>query len=241
MPYTLLPAGEAEKPLFFRLDGEAAERHGAIGYLRCDFGKTGKEFWSTWFDCQKHLKTYNFRNEFDEVIDSLRDDGEKPPFSSRYAPAAYCAETPGAELPAGRGKGFMMRTLDYSYYARCNPRYGDYDIGLYAFDNRWLLPEPAGKHELPAKRFSVLPSSGEMILITRGERKHTPFSSGATPEETRLAADDFNEGIGVTRAQEKAMLAGLLHGWDAPAAKPRNYDMDGSLRIQPKEKDGPER
>jgi hypothetical protein len=243
MPYTLLPAEETEKPLFFRLDGEAAERRGALGYLRADFGKTGQEFWTTWFDGQKHLKTHTFKTEFNKVVDSLRNDGERPPFANRYALAAFCATTPGTALPAGRGKGFVLRTLDYSYYARCNPQYGDYDIGLYAFDNRWLLPELAGKHELPEKCFSVLPRGGEIILITRGENPYTPFASDrATPTETRIAIDDLNGAMGVTRAQEEAMLAGLLQGWDTPAAKPWNYDRAGNPRqALHKKKDEPER
>jgi hypothetical protein len=242
MPYTLLPAGEAEKPLFFRLDGEAAERHGAIGYLRCDFGKTGKEFWSTWFDSQSHLKTHTFKTEFNAVVDSLRDDGERPPFSSRYALAAFCAETPGAELPAGRGKGFMMRTLDYSYYARCNPRYGDYDIGLYAFDNRWLLPELEGKHELPELCYSTVPSSGELILVKRNESGYYRCENSSADEwHNREYAGDANIRLGVTRAQEEAMLAGSLFGWDSPAAKPWNYDMNGNPQRTPPKRDAPER
>jgi hypothetical protein len=238
MPYTLQPAEEAEKPLFFRLDGEAAERHGSIGYLRADFGRSEKEFYSAWFDSQKHLKTPSFKHEFDEVINSLRDDGEKPPFASRYALAAFCAAKPGAEFPAGRGKGFRIRTPDFSYYARCNPKYGDYDIHCFAYDNRWLLPELADKHELPKRCFGILPSSGDMILITCGERKYTPFSSSATPEEKRRMVDIFNEANGVTRAQEEAMLAGSMFGWSVPAAYPWNYEQDGTPRsLPPKNKD----
>jgi hypothetical protein len=147
MAYALLPAEETEKPLFFRLDGETAEHYGAIGYMRADFGRNGKEFWTTWFDCLKHLKSPAFENEFDELVDSLRNDGENPPFASRSGLAAFCAANSGAELPAGRGRGFVIRTLGFSYYARCNPQYGDYDIGLYSFDNRFLLPVLAGQRE----------------------------------------------------------------------------------------------
>jgi hypothetical protein len=44
MAYELLPAQENESGLFFRSDGEAAERCGVIGCMRADFGRTGKEF-----------------------------------------------------------------------------------------------------------------------------------------------------------------------------------------------------
>ncbi|MDR1320297.1 MAG: hypothetical protein LBK56_02575 [Gracilibacteraceae bacterium] len=229
MPYTLRSAEEAEKSLFFRLDGEAAKRHGSIGYLRADFGKSGREFYSTWFDSQPHLKTPGFKEEFDDVINSLRGDGQEPPFASRASLEAFCAAAPGQELTA-RGGGYSIQAIDFSYYIRCNPSAADYDIYCYAYDNRWLLPELAGKHELPHKCFSTLPSSGEMILITRGERKYTPFSSPATLEEKRRMVDMFNEESGVTRAQEQAMLAGSMLGWTIPAACPWNYEQDGTPR-----------
>jgi hypothetical protein len=242
MPYTLLPAEEAEKNLFFRLDGETAERRGAIGYMRAGFGRSGKEFWTTWFDSQAHLKTPAFKNEFDGLVNSLRGDGERPPFASRYALAVFCADRPGTELPAGRGKGFMIRTPDYSYYARCNPQYGDYDIGLYAYDNRYLLPELAGLHDTPHGCYSILPSTGEIVLIRRGETGCPPIAyQSESREMNRVFVNDRNAEIGVTRAQEAAMLAGLLRGWDAPAAKPWNYEPDGSLRPLQKKREEHER
>jgi hypothetical protein len=39
-----------------------------------------------------------------------------------------------------------------------------------------------------------------------------------------MAANDMNEMMGVTKAQEAAMLAGSMFGWSVPAANPRNYD-----------------
>ena len=39
--------------------------------------------------------------------------------------------------------------------------------------------------------------------------------------------DTSNKRMGVTKAQEAAMLAGSLFGWDTPAARPKNYDENG--------------
>ena len=47
---------------------------GSIGYLRGDFGAGGKEFYSSWFDRRRDLKTDDFKNELDKVINSLRED-----------------------------------------------------------------------------------------------------------------------------------------------------------------------
>jgi hypothetical protein len=241
MSYELHPAEENEKTLFYRLDGEAAERHGAIGYMRADFGRTGKEFWTTWFGGQKRLKTHIFKKEFDEVVNSLRGDGDKPPFASRFSLAVYCAENHGAEMPAGRGKGFRIRTLDFSYYVRCNPQYGDYDIALYAYDNRYLLPELAGKNELPDNCCSIHPVSGKVIVLFKGADGCMENSALKGAKICRGFADEANSRNGVTKAQEAAMLGGFMHGWNTSAAKPWNYEPDGTPRIPARKKDEPER
>ena len=46
--------------------------------------------------------------------------------------------------------------------------------------------------------------------------------------------DKFNEKLGVTKAQEQAMLAGSMIRWDSIAAKPKSYDENGKA-IKPKD------
>ena len=141
--FKLLPAQDDIK-LFFRLEGEDAERHGHIGYIRIDFGKSGCEFWSTWFDCRPDLKTPAFRGEFDNIIDSLRNDGNNPPFSSRAALESFCFKNPGKEM-SRRSLGYLIKTPGYSYYFRCRASSVDYEIYCFVYDNRFLLPELAKK------------------------------------------------------------------------------------------------
>jgi len=238
--YKLQPTKDDDS-LFFRLDSEAAERHGAIGYMRADFGRDGRGFYTTWFDTQKHLKTPAFKTEFDNIINSLRDDGEKPPFASRKNLEAFCAAEPGKDLTT-RGDGYMIRTLDYSYYIRCHPRNGDYEIYAFAYDNSYLLPELAGKHGLPDICYSTLPTTDEIIVIKCNERRYRRCEfSTSDPEYNREFANDRNIKMGVTRAQEEAMLAGSMFGWDVPAAKPWHYDKDGNPRPPQPKKNEPER
>jgi len=141
MPNLLLPAPD-EKLLFFHLEGDDTERYGAIGYLRADFGKSGREFWTTWFPSQPKLLTSGFNHEFDYVMNSLREDGLNPPFASRKNLEEFCSSTPGKDLTT-RGTGYMIKTWDYSYYIRCLSQPGDYDIYVFAYDNHFLLPELA--------------------------------------------------------------------------------------------------
>ena len=226
--YTLTPAYD-KNLLFFRLDGEAAERHGAVGYLRAYFGNSGHDFYFKWFDIQPHLKTIGFRREIDSVINTLRVDGDQTPFSSRSRLEAYCNANPGKNVEA-QGNGYMIRTDCFSYYARCLPRLGDYDIYCFAYDNRYLLPELAGKHELPEGCFSVLPSTGQLIYVVPEANGYITVSQSVNETLNRKIADSSNKLYGITKAQEEAMLAGSLFGWDKPAAKPWNYDNDGILR-----------
>jgi len=241
MLFKMIPALEAENGLFFRLGEEVRERYGAVGYLRADFGKTGGEFWTTWFDSEKSLKTPVFKKELDRLINFLRDGGPEPPFASRDNLEAFCAAKPGLSLPA-RGDGYRIRTDDYSYYIRCLPTHSDYDIGLYAYDNRFLLPELAGQHELPDTCYSTLPSTGELIMIARHEKGYTRCDAlKPDPAINREFADTSNSIFGVTKAQEAAMLAGSMIGWDTPAAKPWSYDQDGQPWPKNPVRNAPER
>lgn len=94
------------------------------------------------------------------------------------------------------------------------------------------------RSSLPAQCFSVLPSSGELILLTRGEKGYSPcydFST-ADAQQNREFADDINVKNSVSKAQEAAMLAGSMFGWQAPAADPKNYDEHGRP-VKPRQKD----
>ena len=89
------------------------------------------------------------------------------------------------------------------------------------------------RSSLPDKCFSYLETTGEMIVITKGEKGYTP--TGIYPQYTspRDGVAAVNEANGVTRAQEAAMVAGSMFGWHVPNADPKNYD-DQGLPIRPK-------
>lgn len=72
MDYRVLT--EAERKYTFSQSQQLSMQTGLIGYLRADFGSNGNEFWTTWNDFRKDLKTDEFKAEFDEVINGLRTD-----------------------------------------------------------------------------------------------------------------------------------------------------------------------
>lgn len=84
------------------------------------------------------------------------------------------------------------------------------------------------RSSLPEQCYSSLPSTGEIIVITKGESGYEPmgmWSQETTPQE---GADALNEAIDVTKAQAAAMTAGSLFGWHTPAADPKNYNENGT-------------
>ena len=88
--------------------------------------------------------------------------------------------------------------------------------------------EPMRRNDLPEACFSILPSSGQLIIIQCGERGYYPseWDTGKR-EENREIASSHNARRGITDVQEAAMLAGSMFGWQTPAADPKNYDEQG--------------
>lgn len=92
------------------------------------------------------------------------------------------------------------------------------------------------RSSLPDKCFSYLESTGEMIVITKGEKGYIPTGASGENMTPREAVDAANKTIGVTKAQEAAMVAGSMFGWQVPNADPKNYD-EQCLPIRPKPKE----
>lgn len=85
---------------------------------------------------------------------------------------------------------------------------------------------------LPATCYSMLAETGEIIGLKKGEMGYYKVNIPAENKEiARKLIDNYNEKLGVSRAQEEAMKAGSMFGWDATAANPKWYDSQGKLRL----------
>lgn len=110
---------------------------GLIGYLRADMGKDGNGFFSSWFDFREELKTDEFKSEFDEVINSLRKDGNI--LYNRKALANYCNSTPQSKMQGEQDNyGVRVDTEKYTYLLRLNPNKGEYNLYCYCYRRDWL-------------------------------------------------------------------------------------------------------
>lgn len=126
----------------------------------------------------------------------------------------------------GFGEGFEQREISV-------PDGHEIHAHLWQWENWSIQTEqecfsPKLAEGLPELCFSVLPSTGELICIKRGESGYYPSDWSTTdPVQNRELADENNERLGVTKAQEEAMKVGSMVGWGVPGADPAAYEQDG--------------
>ena len=308
---TLRPMTAAEQMYSYSQSQQISMQTGLIGYLRADMDSNGKGFSSSWNDFRDSLKSEDFKLEFDEVLNELREDGNF--LHNRNTLARCCNRTPDSSFHNDRNEyGFRADTDHYSYLMRLNPNKGEYNVYCYCYVKQWLdrhmrqaekgirfitpdykdvfrisdgdrirMTLPSGekleqtcryidethlevgnslyhicefaermqrngvqtiplRSSLPDKCFSYLESTGEMIVITKGEKGYTPTGIYPQSDSPKNGASALNAANCVTKAQEAAMVAGSMFGWETPTADPKNYDEQG-IPIRPKAKGRDER
>jgi len=201
---------------------------GHIGHVRAEL--IWYDFHHMWCPDRKDLATPAFRRELKALVGTLR----KGPFISEPALDSFGSTMRPLEVVGDYDIFFKVQSEGYSYFVRCHPMERGHDITIRAYDNALLLPELAGKHELPEACYTALPESGELALLVRNRRRITAYDSDEI-QDVRREADMLNEIIGVTRAQEAAMYMGCKHGFDQPCAWPWQYEGLGGHGKQHKE------
>lgn len=131
----------------------------------------------------------------------------------------------------GWGEGFEQWEI-------AMPDGGELYVHLWNSDGGWSIQTeqerfaPKMAYGLPEICFSVLPGVGRLICIKRGERGYFPSEwETEDPAKNRELADFNNGRLGVTKAQEEAMLTGSMMGWDCPGADPASYEESGQPQI----------
>ena len=132
--FVLRPASPDEAGLFYAQHPAEDERLGCIGHIRMDFGRSGNEFWHTWWPRgPEEWNNPEFKAELQEGVDELRQSVLK----NRFAMERFCYGH-GGKINGGwvQNYGYIVETEHYRYCLRCNPSPGDYNGYLTAFDLR---------------------------------------------------------------------------------------------------------
>ena len=128
MKFHIRPARPEEAGLFYTPHPEEDKRLGTVGHVRMDFGRSGNEFWHTWWPRgPEELNSPAFKLELQEVVDTLRESVLK----NRFAMERFCYEH-GGKISGGwtQNYGYIVETEHYRYCLRCNPSPGDYNCYL---------------------------------------------------------------------------------------------------------------
>ena len=130
--FHIRPARPEEAGLFYTPHPEEDKRLGTVGHVRMDFGRSGNEFWHTWWPRgPEELNSPAFKLELQEVVDTLRESVLK----NRFAMERFCYEH-GGKISGGwtQNYGYIVETEHYRYCLRCNPSPGDYNCYCTAYD-----------------------------------------------------------------------------------------------------------
>ena len=127
MDYEKRAMTEEEDKYTFSQSAQISGQTGLIGYLRADMDTDGNGFFSSWFGWRDSLKTEEFKKEFDEVINSLREEGDI--LHDRTSLAKYCHSTPQSRMTTVQEYyGVRVDTENYAYLLRLCPDKGEYNV-----------------------------------------------------------------------------------------------------------------
>ncbi len=167
---------------------------GCIGHLRGDFDKDGLGFYSTWFDRRSDLKTTEFKQDIDKVVNELRSD-KCGILKDLFSMKKYVKDYPDSGLHGNycTEYGFRIMTEKYIYLLRCNINPGDYNFYCYCYITEWF-----DKHIKNAEngiRF-ITPHYRELFRIPDGGKILIQDSKGEKREVICRYIDEYHVEIG---------------------------------------------
>lgn len=139
--FKMIPLQPNMRDYAYQIQRQNAAYPGYIGYLRGDFGTGGNQFFTTWFDVNRELKTHKFRREFDDLVNSLRFGAKETRiFGSLSEMQEFCHTHTGSAFQGNYTTeyGFKIDTEDNSFILRVNPNKGDYNFYCYCYQKSAL-------------------------------------------------------------------------------------------------------
>ena len=126
----------AERSYSYTQSQQIIMQTGCIGHLRADMDASGEGFFSSWDNHRSDLKTQEFKDEFDAVINALRFDKQYGGVLANRSSLATCCrnhEDSCINSEEGREYGFRADTEKYAYLMRLNPNKGEYNLYCYCY------------------------------------------------------------------------------------------------------------
>ena len=137
MDIEVRPATKTEQMYCYTQSDQIMGQTGCIGHLRADMGDSGDQFFHDWTSHCERLLTPEFNDEFNQVINQLREDGGF--LKSRAAVSAYCYRQIDSAIDlSDQDFAFRADTKDYSYLLRLNPQKGMYTVYCYCYKREFL-------------------------------------------------------------------------------------------------------
>lgn len=183
---------EVEDKYTFQQSRQISNQTGLIGYLRADMDSDGNGFFSTWNDFRKDLKTQEFKDEFDNVINSLREEGDV--LHNRKSLADYCYSNPQSKMSLSENSyGVRVNTDNYAYLFRLNPNKGEYNLYCYCYKKEWL--DCHIKQAEKGIRF-ITSHYKELFRINDGESIRIKTKAFSDRDEVCRYIDDYHLEVG---------------------------------------------
>lgn len=191
--YELNELKPAERKYTYRQSSQISSQTGLIGYLSADMDADGEGFFSTWNDCRADLKTAEFKDEFDNVINGLRKDGGL--LHNRSALSNYCYSHPESAFGAESRNEYGVRadTEKHTYLMRLCPDKGEYNLYCYCYRRDWF--EDHLKRAERGIRF-IDPRYNELFRLNDGDKICITYSDGEKNIETCRYIDDYHVEVG---------------------------------------------
>jgi hypothetical protein len=189
MDLTYAPMTREDRLYAYHLSAQLTAQTGAIGYLRGDFGRTGAEFYSQFFDETESRKSDAFRASLQDVVTAMREPGG--PLLDRFAMISFCGLRSEADLSEGLGRsyGFRVDTPRFAYLLRCIPSPGDYNFYLRCYER--VLLESHMEAARRGIRF-ITPGYREKFRLPDGDSIRIKDRNGISRDRVCRYIDDYH-------------------------------------------------
>lgn len=188
--WTIQPLTTEERKYAYRQSQQIAMQTGFVGYLRAELDENGSGFYSSWEGFNDRLKTDEFKNEFDEVLNDLRSD-DCGLLKNRRTMSEWGYQNPESEFQGNFAKeyGFCVRTKEHTYLLRCIPQQGDTNLYCFCYESKWL--DNHMKRAERGIRF-IDPNYKELFRVKDGDMVRITTAIGEYRDRTVRYIDDYH-------------------------------------------------